>query len=65
MHEILKRTFSENVMGRTQTVVFHYSNVGNSVEDGENSYNSQDSCTEKNVEKVCNVINKDWQDSIH
>lgn len=35
MHEMRKTAFSENAMGRTQTVVFHDSNVGNSVEDGE------------------------------
>jgi len=64
MHEMLKRAFRENATGRTQTVVFHDSNVGNSVEDGDHSYHSQDSCTVKNVEKVCKVINKDWQDSI-
>jgi hypothetical protein len=45
MHEMLKTAFNENAMGRTQTVVFD-SNVGNSVEDGEHSYHSQDSFTE-------------------
>jgi len=64
MHEMLKTAFSENAMGRIQTVVFHDSNVGNSVEDGEHSYHSQDRYTEKNAEKVCKVINKDLQDSI-
>ena len=64
MHEMLKTAFSENAMGRTQTLVFHDSNVGNSVEGGEHSYHSQDSCTEKKVEKVCNAINKDWQERI-
>jgi len=44
---MIKRAFSKNVMGRTQTVVFHDSNVGNSVEDGENSYHSQDSLNRK------------------
>lgn len=58
MHEMLKIAFSENAMGRTQTVVFHDSNVGNSVEDGEHSDHSHESCREKKWRKFAKSSTK-------